>query len=188
MEEMLRAGLHEGEQILWRGKPEQFETLDKTHKKGFMIKAGIGLLITVLLSVAYFVAAAKSGATPKFVVVLIVLVLCGIPAFNVLGDASKLKKMEYVATNERLIVMRDSLKAMDYSAIQEAEYRTDADGHVSLICGDEALKARQDKWREICVVGQSATEAMDHCTRFVFYAPTDLKALKTVLKDRIPVK
>ena len=88
MDEMLKAGLLPDEKILWRGKAEPFTTLDKTHKKRFIICAGIGLLITALVAVAYFAAVARGGLHAKPYVLLIVLLLCGIPAFNMLGDAS----------------------------------------------------------------------------------------------------
>ena len=141
----------------------------------------------MLVSVAYFVAIARGGMQAKPYVLLIVLLLCGIPAFNMLGDASKLKKMEYVVTDQRLIILRDSLRPMPFKAIQEAGFRTDDDGHVSLLCGKDALKAKADKWREICVVGQSTADGTDVCSRFVFYAPADLKGLKAALKDRLPI-
>ena len=187
MDEMLKAGLLPDEKILWRGKAEPFTPLDKTHKKRFIICAGIGLLITALVAAAYFAAVARGGLQAKPYVLLIVLLLCGIPAFNMLGDASKLKKMEYVVTDQRLIVLRDSLRPMPFKTIQEAGFRTDDDGHVSLLCGKDALKAKPDKWREICVVGQSAADGSDVCSRFVFYAPADLKGLKAALKDRLPI-
>ena len=187
MDEILKAGLLPDEKILWRGKAEPFTTLDKTHKKRFTIVACIGLLITVLVAIAYFAAVARGGVFAKPYVLLIVLLLCGIPAFNMLGDASKLRKMEYVVTDQRLIVLRDSLRPMAYSAIREAGFGTDADGHVSLLCGKEALKAKPNKWREICVVGQNASEGNDECKRFVFYAPDDLNGLKTALKGKLPL-
>lgn len=187
MDEMLKTGLLPDEKILWRGKAEPFTTLDKTHKKRFIICAGIGLLITALVAAAYFAAVARGGLQAKPYVLLIVLLLCGIPAFNMLGDASKLKKMEYVVTDQRLIILRDSLRPMPFKTIQEAGFRTDDDGHVSLLCGKDALKAKPDKWREICVVGQSAADGTDVCSRFVFYAPADLKGLKAALKDKLPI-
>ena len=120
-------------------------------------------------------------------VILIVLLLSGIPAFNMLGDASKLRKMEYVVTDQRLLVLRDSLRPMPLGNIREAGFRTDADGHVSLLCGKDALKAKPDHWREYCVVGQSNADGSDVCSRFVFYAPADLKGLKAALKDKLPI-
>ncbi len=187
MDELLKSGLLPGEQILWRGKAEPFTTLDKTHKKRFTIFACVCLLITILVAVAYFAAVRSGGMKAKPYVILIVLLLSGIPAFNMLGDASKLRKMEYVVTDQRLLVLRDSLRPMPLSNIQEAGFRTDADGHVSLLCGKDALKARPDHWREYCVVGQSNADGSDVCSRFVFYAPADLKGLKAALKDKLPI-
>ena len=187
MDEMLKAGLQSDEQILWRGKADAFTALDKTHKKKFTICACIGLLITILVTIGYITTAQHSDMKIKPYVPLIVLLLCEIPAFNVLGDASKLRKMEYVVTDQRLLVLRDSLRAMPFSAIHEASFGTDADGHVSLLCGKEAMSAKPDKWREICVVGQTTSDGSNGCTRFVFYAPADLNGLKAVLKGRIPI-
>ena len=187
MDEILKAGLHPDEKLLWRGKPEPFETLDKTQKKKFVVSAVIGLLITITVGTLYAFAVLRSGADVKPVLILIVLILCGIPSFNTLGDASKLKKMEYVVTDQRLIILRDSLRGMPYSAIHEAAFREDPDGHVSLLCGKDALKAKPDKWREICIIGQNASEGTDVCNRFVFYAPSDLNGLKAAVKDSLPL-
>ena len=187
MDEMLKAGLLPDEKILWRGKPESFETLDKTYKKKFAVSAVIGLLITMATSILFFFAVRRSGASPKPLVILVILILCGIPAFNILGDASKLRKMEYVVTDHRLIILRDALRGMPYSAILEAVFREDPDGHVSLLCGSDALKAKPDKWREICIIGQNTPEGTDVCNRFVFYAPSDLNGLKAAVKGKLPL-
>ena len=187
MEEMLKAGLQPDEQILWRGKAETFTTLDKTHKKKFIICACIGLLITILVTVSYIITALHSDMQIKPFVPLIVLLFCEIPAYNLIGDASKLRKMEYVVTDQRLLVLRDSLRGMELSTIHAASFGTDADGHVRLLCGKDAMRAKPSKWREICVVGQTASDGNEECTRFAFYAPADLKGLKAVLKDRIPI-
>lgn len=187
MDEILNASLLPGEQILWRGKAETFTILDKTHKKRFTVSVCIGLLITVLVAIIYFAAMLRHGLSARPYVLLIVLLLCGIPAFNILGDASKLRKMEYVVTDQRLLVLRDAVRPMAFSAIHEAGFSTDADGHVSLLCGKDALNAKPDKWREICVVGQGSSDGPDVCTRFAFYAPADLQGLKAALKDKLPV-
>ena len=135
----------------------------------------------------FYLAATRSGASAKPVVILIIMILCGIPAINVLGDASKLRKMEYAVTDQRLIILRDSLRSAYFPSIREAAFRADPDGHISLLCGSDALKAKPDKWREVCLIGQSATERTDVCNRFVLYAPSDLNGLKAVLKDRLPL-
>ena len=88
MDEMLKTGLLPDEKILWRGKAEPFTTLDKTHKKRFTLFACVCLVITILVAVAYFAAVARGGLQAQPYVILIVLLLSGIPAFNMLGDAS----------------------------------------------------------------------------------------------------
>lgn len=158
MEELLQTSLQENEEILWRGKPEPFETLDKTHKRKFITDVVIGLLITILITVVYVLVGRHTGVSVKPLILLVILILCGIPAFNILGDASKLRKTEYIATNQRLIVLRDTDRSMEYGAIHEAEFRKDSDGHISLVCGSDALSAKESKWREICTIGQTASE------------------------------
>lgn len=182
LNEMLKAALEKDEQILWQGKAEPFETLDNTHRKSFTIKATVGGLIALFVSVLYVLASKGIGIKP-FVFVLVFL-LCGIPASNVLGDASKLRKITYYATDRRLIILRDSVRDMRYSSIHEACFKTDSDGHVSLLCGEEAIKMKPEKWRETAIVGQGATEGPE-CIRFVFYAPTDPEALKAVLNKHL---
>lgn len=183
MEDNVQISLEPGEQILWQGKPEPFKTLDKTHKKSFAVKASIGGLIAIIISAVYVLAVINT-APIKIFVFPVVFILCGIPAFNLLGDASKLRKTVYLATDRRLISVRDSAHDMKYTCIHEAAFRTDRDGHVSLLCGDEAMKLKPEKWREAAVVGQRATEGPG-CHRFVFYAPTDTDVLKAILNEHL---
>ncbi|MBR4475044.1 MAG: hypothetical protein IKS55_15590 [Oscillospiraceae bacterium] len=183
MEDSLQVSLEPGEQILWQGGTEAFETLDNTHKKSFAVKAIIGSLVAILISAVY-VFAVINTAPINYFVFLVVFILCGIPAFNFLGDAHKLRKTVYLATDRRLIVLRDSVHDMKYACIHEAAFRMDRDGHVSLLCGDEAMKLKPEKWREAAVVGQRVTEGPD-CHRFVFYAPSDPEALKDILNAHL---
>lgn len=184
MEDILQVSLEVGEQILWQGKAEPFETLDKTHRKSFAVKAIVGGLIAIIISIVYIFAVINT-APIKFFVFLVVFILCGIPAFNVLSDASKLRKTAYLATDRRLISVRDSVHDMKYDCIHEAAFRMDRDGHVSLLCGDEAMKLKPEKWREAAVVGQRVTEGPD-CHRFVLYAPTEPDVLKEILNTHLP--
>ena len=186
MEEMLKDKLMPDEEILWRGKAEPFETLDQTHRKKYVTDLILGAAVAFLLIGLYVLAVLKGGAAFMLFLPIVVLVLCGIPAINILRDASKIRKMEYFATNDRLIVLSDHVRSMDYSSIKEAEFRADSDGHVSLLCGKEALEAKQDKWRECTVVGQGSMVDEGECVRFVLYAPEKLDELKAVLKDRVP--
>ena len=120
------------------------------------------------------------------ILILVVLLLAMIPTINVLSDASKLKKIEYIATTERLIVLRDSVRSAYYSQIRTACLRQDEDGHTSLLCGPDAVKAKSRKFRELCVVGSNATDSSAECERFCFYAPADRKALEKILHEKMP--
>lgn len=184
MEETLQASLNSGEQILWRGHAESFETLDKTNKPNFTRKCIIGGAIGIGFAAGLI--AAGGLATKNIVLSLVVLLLALIAAINVLSDASKLRKIEYVATTERLIVLRDSVRSAYYSQIRTAAFRQDEDGHYSLLCGPDALKAKTHKYREICVVGAGTQESGAEIERFCFYAPTDRANLQKVLHEKLP--
>ena len=184
MEETLQASLNSGEEILWRGHAESFETLDKTNKPDFARKCLIGGVIGGGISAVLI---ASGGISTKTVLLsLVVLLLSLISAINVLSDASKLRKIEYIATTERLIVLRDSVRSAYYSQILTAAFKQDEDGHYSLLCGKDAMKAKTRKYREICVVGAGTQEAGAEIDRFCFYAPADRDGLQKVLHEKLP--
>lgn len=184
MEEILHSTLNSGEEVLWRGHAEAFQTLDKTHKSDFIRKAIIGAAIVIFFSTFLIL----MGNFEKKILFLIgiALLLCAIPAMNVLTDASKLRKMEYIATSERLIVLRDAARSAYYSQIKTGALKEDLDGHVSLVCGPEATKAKPHKRREMCVVGAGTAESGSEVERFCFYAPTDREALEKILHEKMP--
>ena len=184
MEETLQSSLQEGESILWRGKAEAFETLDKTHKNHFIKNTVISSIIAIVCAIFLF--STGGFETKSFVLTLIIAVLCMIPSINVLQDASKLRKMEYIATTDRLIVLRDAVRSAYYSQIHEGAFLEDEDGHISLACGKDALKAKPYKRREICVVGAGTSESGNEIERFCFYAPTDRDALTKILHEKMP--
>ena len=183
MEEILNSALNKGEEILWRGHAEPFQTLDKTHKANFVQKVLIGAAIAI--SFAVFLITMGKVENKTLILIGVVLLLCAIPAINVITDASKVRKTEYVATTERLIVLRDTVRSAYYSQIKVGAFKEDLDGHVSLVCGPDAMKAKPSKRREICLVGAGASESGVECERFCFYAPADRKALEKILHERI---
>lgn len=184
MEETLQASLNKGETILWRSGTEPFETLDRTNKPDFLRKCLIGGFIALAITIAMIAAGGFDQKT--LLIIVITFLLCAIPTINVLSDASKLRKIEYIATTERLIVLRDSVRSAFYSQIQAAAFREDEDGHVSLLCGSEGMKAKPKKFRELCVVGANNTDSGSECERFCFYAPRDRAALQNILHERMP--
>ena len=184
MEETLQTSLNKGEEILWRGHAEPFKTLDKTHKPDFIRKVLIGMAI--VLAFAIFMLSMGSADSKTLTMIAVAALLCLIPAINMITDALKLRKMEYIATNERLIVLRDAVKSAYYAQITSGAFKEDLDGHISLVCGPDAVRAKPHKRREICVVGQGSGESSSECERFCFYAPTDRKTLEKILHEKMP--
>ena len=184
MEETLQASLNSGEKILWRAHAESFETLDKTNKPDYILKFVIGAVIVLVFAI--FLIAAGGLERKSLILILIVLALAMIPSINIISDASKLRKTEYIATSERLIVLRDSVRSAYYSQIRSGAFKEDEDGHFSLLCGPDALKAKPRKYRELCVVGANSADSGAECEKFCFYAPEDRAALQKILHEKMP--
>ena len=53
MTEQLKEALQEGEQLLWQGKAESFETLDRTHKQNLIMTTVISLGVALAICIAY---------------------------------------------------------------------------------------------------------------------------------------
>ena len=111
MEELLKESLREEEKLLWSGRPEPFEPLDKTHKSPFIRSGIITALVTIAVCVAYVILAGINNA-PLKPAVLVIVAACGI--FIILRgllDASKIRKRAlYAITDKRLPVLTDSAK------------------------------------------------------------------------------
>lgn len=188
MEELLKESLREEEKLLWSGRPEAFETLDKTHKTPFIRKGIITALVTIALCVAYVVLA-KIEEAPLKPAVLVVIAACG--AFIIardLLDASKIRKRAFYAiTDKRLLVLTDTAKSVEYSAINAAKLDKDEDGHVSLLCGNDGIKAKPWKRREAVLTGSCTDDSTGLCERFVLYAIPDADKVKEILKPFLPL-
>ena len=77
MEELLKESLREEEKLLWSGRPEPFEPLDKTHKSPFIRSGIITALVTIAICVAYVILAGINNA-PLKPAVLVIVAACGI--------------------------------------------------------------------------------------------------------------
>ena len=184
-EEKKLVTLEEGEEILWQAGAKPFRTLDKTNKPGFLLKAIIGAAIFIGVLIGYL-ATVGDPSEIKPILCLIVLLFCALPSINTFSDAKSVRKVRYLATNRRLIAVRDTGRSIDYGAIREAAFRTDADGNESLLCGRAAVKAKSAKWRALAVTGATPLDENGVCESFAFYAPEDIDGLKKVLKDVMP--
>ena len=185
MEELLQNALEPEETVLWTGKCGSFETLDCVHKKDFTVKVIVAASIALALTAAYLIAI--WGQRVNLVMILLFFLLASIAPLNILSDAGKLRKITYLATDRRLLVMRDSVKGMPYEKILCARLFKDEAGCVSLVCGNGGFKTKPRKLREAAVIGPVMVEEGEMvCDRLVFYNVDDVAGLKKILKDKLP--
>ena len=183
MDETLREKLGAGEQLLWSGKPESFETLDKTNKKRILLKIIIAVAVCALLLVEYVILAGKNNADIKPAAVIVVLA-CGVYfCLDSFLQANQLKKVRYAITDKRLLcVSGDEVKSVSYENVPAACFKKDEDGHVTLLCGEEGMKAKPSKWRSIALHPLNMANS-NVCESFAFYALPDADRVKKILKE-----
>ena len=192
MNEKLKEHLNEDEKVLWSGKAEPVDTLDPVYKPSFILKASIALVIIVVIVIALVMASKKSGTEIQFGMILIVSALAVIAPIQVLADASRVRKLNYLVTNQRLLVQRDeSIRGVSFDRIDCAAFRTDKAGKTSFLCGKDALKAKEAKYREIAVLSASVSDYGEEgkaVEKFGFYAldQQSVKKLRSIMAEYCP--
>ena len=188
MEELLKTAMEDGEELLWSGRPEKFETLDKTYKPIFLRKLIISLLVGAVFSVGYILLARKSGVELKWGFFVVVWVFCSISPIGIFRDAKALAKTVYGITDKRLITVAntDAVRAVAYDKLEQAEFYTDEDGHTSLICGKAGGKKPGGNLRGAATSAVSADE--EKCDRFVMYAVPQSDKIRKLLSEYMEVK
>ena len=187
MEELFKEELLSGEKLLWHAKPEEFETLDVTHKKPVTVRAALTICIVAALCVIYVVYANSKGIDVKPSLVVIAMGCAVIGAFNYIFESKKLRKINYAVTDQRIIFGDEILKSLEFSKINKLELKTDADGHTSILFGDIAIKAKPHKWRSLATADAYIDTDTDFCTRFVMYAVPNAEQVKDILSKYIPL-
>lgn len=179
MKERLKDYLTHDEQILWHGRTTAFEAMDGTHKAYYIRRGIIAAVVTVLLIALYIPTAIKTGAGVKLGVV-IVIVAAGIYGIcSPFLDVRKLRKMEYVLTNEKLMLVTPSdVRSVKLSAIPTARMASDADGQWSLLCGPDCDSLAPCKRRLATLTGAILDQDSMMCDRFVMYGVDDVQGLR----------
>ena len=182
MEEKIRESLEKGEELLWIGSPEQFDTMDKSNggsiRRGSIIKA----VVTVTLVVLYILAAKKNGADIMPVLIVLLVACGGYAIANPFLTADKLrKKVCYAVTDRRLVTVTSEVKGVPYELIREAVIKTDADGHSTLLCGHDAVKFKPTRWRGESVVSARLNSETGDCDSLVLYAVPEIEKVKALV-------
>lgn len=188
MKEKLKDYLERGEEILWHSRAEQFEAMDRTHKAYYIRRGVIAAAILILLLAFYIPTAIKTGAGVKLGVV-IVIVAAGIYGIcSPMLDVRKLRKMEYVLTNEKLMLVTPSdVRSVKLSAIPTARMASDADGHWSLLCGPDCDSLAPCKRRVATLTGAILDQDSMMCDRFVMYGVDDVQGLRAAAVGHLTI-
>ena len=187
MLDLIKNELREGEKLLWTGAPEEFETLDLTTKTPFIRKAIIILTVVLAICIWYVTYCMNNGVKlkPALVVVLVICALIG--SFNFYFQAKKLRRTTYAITDQRLISIIDLPKSVEFSAIKEIQLKSDADGHVSVLCGSQTINAKAHQWRSLALTDPYIDQETGLCDRFILYAIPDAENVKKILGDFLPL-
>ena len=181
MEELLNKNLQKGETVLWRGKPANFKILEKTYT-GFY---AVLLCVFYGLTIFFLVYAFQKNGKLDMMTLIPVLVFGSIIPLSELNNAFKARPLGYFATDRRLIrINRDRVIPMEYDRIRECQFKKDADGKVSLLCGWKAVQTKPYLWRNYATSNVIEDEG-EPCRAFILYAVNDPEGLKNVLKGRV---
>lgn len=185
MDQFLENELDKGEELLWSGKTEAFETLDKTNGKSIKKKVIITAAAMLVLIGLYVILMLSKGNDIKVVVVLILLLVAVCACVNPFLDSDKLKKATYALTTKRLIVLSDTTKSVDLNVLSgKAVFKQDEDGHYSLLIG-KAVDAKSQKWRSLTLAGPMINQESGICEQFALYAVPEHKQLQKLLSEYI---
>jgi len=185
MEKKLNDHLIEGEKILWTGSPD-FVALGKTNKPFIVGKAALVILAMAIFLVYYLSQVAAGAAEMKISAFVIVAALTALVVLPEILDANKLKKTIYAVTNRRLIsVVSGSVESVEYSKIKEYAFEEDADGQVSLLCGDHAMQSKPRLRRLLTILGTRLSEDKTVCESFVFYGVPEADKVQKLIANYI---
>lgn len=180
MKEKLKDYLEPGEEILWHGRTEPLVAMDQTHKRYYLRRGTIIALALIVLEILYISTAMKTGAGIKPAVAIVIAAAGLFGVFSPWLDVRKLRKMEYVLTTEKLLLVTSGdVRSVRLSAIPTARLDSDADGHWSLLCGPDCDKLALCKRRGAVLSDAILDQDSMMCDRFVMYGIDDVQGLRS---------
>ena len=182
MNDFFKEALKDGEELLWSGQCEKFETLDETHKKPYVTKAIITAIVCIGL-VALFIA----KNVDNMAVLILLVAVCGFwVLISNFSDAKKLRKLKYAVTDQRILVyINDDFKSTRFIDIDSVSERKDKDGHTSFLFGAEAQTLKNNQLRGIAALGIKAKSENTPCERFVIYGIDDPQGFKAAVSKNL---
>lgn len=170
----------EKESVLWRECPEEFVTLDQTYKPGFILRAVICTIIAVGLTVAYLLY--TKGQNISYIVLFVLWVVCAYSVLRDFLDANKLRKAEYIVTDNYVIFAGKDSFVVEKKHIGAYQFKTDPADHTALLAGT-AIEEKPAKWRMLAVSEPVLEDEAEIYNRFVMYGVKDVAGLKAAMEQ-----
>lgn len=188
MEEELRALLAEDETLLWSGRPEPFDTMDKTNGRSIVFGLIIKAVITAGLLALCFHEAREASGNIMLSMIIFVVALAAFACIYPFRTARRLRdKTLYGLTDKRVLRAGASIAHVPYARIKRASLRTDEDGHTTLICGSETQNLRPSQWRNAADVAFINNADESEAASVILYAlPVD-DELRALLHKYLPI-
>jgi len=180
MEEKLNAYLDKDENLIWCGKAASYETMDAVYKPAFIKSCIIGVVVFAVLSGLYFLGLSKYDAELKAWLFIVFGMVAVFKPLSYFTDASKLRKAVYVVTDKRLLTINEDTREMPLDMLKTAVLKADVAGNNTLLCGENSIKLKPEKWREAARFARVDSEHENE-NRYAFYAVEDVEGLKTAL-------
>lgn len=188
MEEQLREHLVEGEQLLWVGRPESFDTLDRTNKASIIVGLVIKALVTLGILLLFILPGRENGGVKPGVIAFI-LAFAAFAFANPFLIARRLRqKTIYGLTDKRIMRSGANDQAVPYERIRSAMLRSDADGHTSLLCGPRSINLKPRQWRGEADAAFINNAGEPEADRVILYAVLMDDELKSLLEKYLPIE
>lgn len=188
MEKNFSELLEKDEKLLWCGRPERFETLDKTNKQSIVIGLAVKLIVIGGI-LALYIRGALAAAGIKWGIIAVILAFGAFALVNPFLVARRLRDKTFYALSDRRVLRAGANDgSVPYERIKSAVLRTDADGHTTLLCGPRTKDLKPRQWRgeadAAFLNGPDDPEAL----RVILYNLPMTKELRAILKDKIGVE
>lgn len=188
MEMQLREQLLEGEQLLWSGQPEPFETLDNTNKTGIIVGLIIKVLATLGVMLVFYISARDGQAIIPGMIAFILVFAAYALASPFLIARRLRRRTFYGLTDKRILRVGTNDAAVPYDRIKRAVLRTDKDGRTTLLCGPRACDLKPRKWRGEADAFFINNSSEPEAERVILYALPMNSALGDILEAHLPLE
>lgn len=180
--------LEQGEIIQWSGFPQPYSLFGESYKKSTIVSLGLALTWAVLLVGGYYALSITKGVEIQTPVMLFCVAVPLFVVWMYIADNKKVKRLSYVVTDKRAIVLSDkpiSMPIADIDAIRVDE-ADNGDCHVRV--GSAAFKTSSRKLPILAHRGEFIGEDTEKiCKGLVFFnvRAEDEKKLRTLLKPTL---